>query len=124
MNTWTTDELAKINGADELQIEVLKKDGTLRRPVTIWVVRVNSDLYIRSVKGSEGKWFQHVAEMHEGRIEAAGLRKEVIFSQVGEDNAAEIDTAYLTKYSGYGESIVGSTVTEKARAATLKVSPK
>lgn len=124
MNTWTTDELAKINGSDELQIEALKKDGTLRNPVTIWVVRVNSDLYIRSVKGSDGKWYQHIADMHEGRIEAGGISKDVTFMKAGDDKASEIDTAYLSKYSGYGESIVESTVTEKARAATLKITPK
>ena len=46
--TWTSDELDKIGGAEELQITSLRRDGTLRGPVTIWVVRLGNDLYSRS----------------------------------------------------------------------------
>ncbi len=51
MTTWTNDELTKIGTAEELQIAARRGDGTLRNPVTIWVVRLGDDLYIRSVKG-------------------------------------------------------------------------
>ena len=40
MATWTNDELTQIGTANELEIETQRKDGTLRKPVTIWVVRV------------------------------------------------------------------------------------
>lgn len=124
MTTWTTDELAKINGSDELQVAALKKDGSLHKPVTIWVVRVESDLYIRSVKGAEGKWYQYVTELNEARIEAGGISKEVTLTKADDGKTAEIDNAYLSKYSGYGETIVESTLTPKAREATLKITPK
>jgi hypothetical protein len=51
MSTWTSDELETIGGAEELEIASLRRDGTLRRPVTIWVVRHGDDLYVRSVNG-------------------------------------------------------------------------
>jgi len=51
MTNWTSDELNKIGKAEELQIESLRSDGTLRNPVTIWVVRIHDDLYVRSVNG-------------------------------------------------------------------------
>ena len=38
MTTWTSDELTKIGAAEELRIASLRSDGTLRNPVTIWVV--------------------------------------------------------------------------------------
>lgn len=44
----TGDELVKIGSAEKLEIAPLRKDGTLRKPVIIWVVRVGDDLYIRS----------------------------------------------------------------------------
>ena len=52
MTAWTPDELAKIGAAEELLIASLRRDGTLRNPVTIWVVRHGGDLYVRSVNGS------------------------------------------------------------------------
>jgi hypothetical protein len=57
MTTWTTDELNKIGTADELEIAPLRRDGTQRNPVSIWVVRLNDDLYVRSYKGRRGRGF-------------------------------------------------------------------
>ena len=48
MNQWTDDELARIGAADELEIAPLRPDGAPRKPVTIWVVRVGDELYVRS----------------------------------------------------------------------------
>jgi len=38
--TWTSDELSRIEAAPELEIAPRRRDGTLRKPVPIWVVRV------------------------------------------------------------------------------------
>ena len=46
MSRWTSDELDKIGAAEELQIASVRRDGTLRKPVTIWVVRHGDDLYV------------------------------------------------------------------------------
>src|SRR2546423_13933540 len=43
MTTWTSDELTRIDAADELEIAPLRRDGTLRSPITIWVVRHGDD---------------------------------------------------------------------------------
>jgi hypothetical protein len=45
--SWGSDELERIAAAEELQLESTRSDGTLRRPVTIWVVRLGDDLYVR-----------------------------------------------------------------------------
>ena len=44
MTAWTSDELNKIDAVDELRIQTRRRDGTLRDPVTIWVVRNGDDL--------------------------------------------------------------------------------
>ena len=79
---WTNDELAKIGKAEELDIESRRLDGTLRNPVTIWVVRHGDDLYVRAVKGRTGPWFRGTQERHEGRILAGGVEREVAFVQI------------------------------------------
>ena len=70
MTTWTGDELDGIGTAHELQIASLRRDGTLRKPVTIWVVRVGNDLYVRSAYGRTPAWFRGTQVRHEGRINA------------------------------------------------------
>jgi hypothetical protein len=45
MTGWRADEIEEIETADELQIASLRSDGTLGSQRTIWVVRVDDDLY-------------------------------------------------------------------------------
>ena len=127
MATWTSDELNKIRGAEELRIAPLRRDGTLRNPVTIWVVRLGDDLYVRSVNGRTAAWFRGTQARHEGRIQAGGVEKDVTFVDVADtdrDTQDQIDAAYRTKYRRYAQSIVGSVLTPEARAATLKLVPR
>src|SRR6516164_7680573 len=72
MSNWTADELNKIGNADELRLATARPDGSLRRPVTIWVVRHGDDLYIRSYRGPGGSWFRRARDRREGRIPPAG----------------------------------------------------
>ena len=71
MSVWTNDELNKVGTAEELAIAPRRRDGTLRNPVTIWVVRVGDDLYVRSYRGRDGAWFRAAQVSHEGRIDPA-----------------------------------------------------
>jgi hypothetical protein len=122
MSTWTNDELAQIAFATELELSSMRKDGTLRNPVTIWVVGVGDDIYVRAVGGPNSKWFRHVQEVHKGHIEAGGVGKDVSFSEVT-DNQDSIDEEYKSKYKSYGDNIVDSTLTPQAHEATLKLLP-
>ncbi|MFN2149406.1 MAG: DUF2255 family protein, partial [Anaerolineales bacterium] len=117
MTTWTGDELDKIGTAEELQIASLRDDGTLRKPVTIWVVRLGDDLYVRSVNGRSSAWFRGTQVRHEGHIRAGGVDKDVAFVEVADPDVNEaIDDAYLTKYRRYPQ-YVAPMVTAQARAA-------
>jgi hypothetical protein len=78
---WTADELARIGAADELHIAPRKPDGTLRRAVPIWVVRVGDDLYVRSWRGADGAWFRAARRQHTGHVRAGGVTKDVAFAQ-------------------------------------------
>jgi hypothetical protein len=55
--TWRSEELSRIGQAEELQVASARPDGTMRRYVTIWVVRVGDDLYIRSAYGPNNPWY-------------------------------------------------------------------
>ena len=123
MDTWTNEELKKIGNAEELRIATLRRDGTLRKPVIIWVVRVDDDLYVRCVNGREGAWFRGVLTRHEGRIRAGRVEKNVKFvEETNPDINTKIDEAYLTKYQRYPQWVTPM-VTPDVRAATIKLVP-
>jgi hypothetical protein len=46
MPAWTSDELDTIGTAEELNLASVRRDGTLRRPMTMWVVRDDDDLSV------------------------------------------------------------------------------
>ncbi len=122
--SWTSDEVDQIGTAEELQLASRRHDGTLRKPVTIWVVRHGEELYVRSVRGSTSSWFRGVQDRHEGRISAGGVDKDVVFVEVDDVND-EVDAAYRSKYGGrYPASYVDPIVSAEVRATTLKLVPR
>jgi hypothetical protein len=122
MEHWSDDELRRIADSDELEIAPVRSDGTLRRPVTIWVVRVGDDVYVRSVNGRSASWFRRAQDRHEARISVVGVTKDVRLVETGEDTDA-IDAAYRTKYRRYAARIIDSIISPQAGAATLKLVP-
>jgi len=125
MATWTNDELHKITAAEELELASLRRDGTLSNAVTIWVVRVGDDLYVRSWKGNDGAWFRATQERHEGHIKAGGVGKDVTFvAQADADINHQIAAAYRTKYRRHGGRYVDPMVASTARVTTIKLVPR
>jgi len=124
MTDWTREELEQIAAADELQLASEQPDVTLRKPVTIWVVRLDDDVYVRSVNGRTSHWFRGTEDRNQGHVRAGGVDKDVRFVEPAEDINDEIETAYRTKYQRYGASLVDPLFTPDARAATLELVPR
>jgi hypothetical protein len=124
MTRWTRDELTKIEAADELEIATRRRDSSLRKPTTIWVVRLGDDVYVRSVNGRAAAWFRGTQVSGEGRIAAGSVEKDVTFGGADDDINDQIDDAYRSKYSRYSANVVGSVLTPEARSATIKILPR
>lgn len=121
MAIWTQAELDAIGDAEELRIRSRRADDTLRRPVTIWVVRVDDALYVRAVGGPDSPWFRGTQTRHEGHISAGGVERDVTFGAVDPSLHEAIDQAYRTKYASQPVQYVDPCVTSQAQAATLEL---
>ena len=124
MDRWTSNELDKIGTAEELEIAPLRSDGTMRKPTTIWVVRVGNDLYVRSAYGSSSGWFRGAQVRHEGRIRAGGVEKDVTFVDADPGLNNQIDEAYRKKYRQYAATYVEPMVSAQVRATTIRLVPR
>ncbi len=125
MIAWTSDEVNNIGAAEELEIASLRRDGTLRKPVTIWVVHLSDNLYVRSWRGRNAAWFRGTQVCHEGHIQAGGREKEVTFVEETDPGMNDqIDAAYRTKYQRYGARYIDPMVAPKARATTIRLVPR
>ncbi|MFE5641950.1 DUF2255 family protein [Rhodococcus sp. NPDC056516] len=122
-HSWTEAELAKIGSAEELQISSFRRDRTARPYVTIWVVRADNELYVRSAYGTDNPWFVRATASGTGRIRAGGIERDVSFEAATADAHSVIDSAYHTKYDRYGPQIVGSVTGPEAAPNTIRLVP-
>ena len=121
--TWSKDELHKIAEADDLHIAPFREDGvTYGTPTWIWSVAVDGTLYVRAYNGQKSSWYQAAVKQKAGRINAAGITKEVTSKPVDGPINNLIDDACRTKYRGnpYLRSMIGA----RARSATIKIMPR
>jgi hypothetical protein len=116
-------ELDRIGAAEELDLASVRRDGRVRKPVTMRVVRDGDDVYVRSVNGRGSSWFQGAQIRHEARISGGGVEKDVSLIETDEVND-EVDAVYQAKYGRRYPTTVPSIVAPEARAATLKLVPR
>ena len=124
MTTWTEEELNRIGDAEELKLASARSDGSLRPYVTMWVVRVGDDVYVRSAYGPDNPWFRRAKASGSGRIRAGGMERDVTFAEPASAVHSAIDAAYRAKYDRYGPKLVDTVVGPEAAAVTIKLVPR
>jgi hypothetical protein len=118
-----SEELKRIDEADDLHISPFREDGkTYSTPTWIWAVVVNRDLYGRAYNGINSRWYKSALQQKDGHIIDAEMTKEVAFEPVQGAINNDIDEAYKKKYSS--SAYLSSMIRDRARAATVKIIPK
>ena len=124
MNKWTREELDRFGAAEEIELEPVGSYDALRKAVTIWIVRLGDDLYVRSAYGRASAWFRALQRNHQGRISCKVINKDVTFLPADRDLNEEIDAAYRGKYHRNGAQYVNMMVSPTARSVTIKLTPR
>jgi hypothetical protein len=123
MSEWSPGDLERIASAEELDVASRRSDGTLSSYVTIWVVRVGDDVYIRSAYGPNNPWFRNAKARGRGRIRAGGVECDVEFTPPPAGVHQDIDAAYHAKYDNYGPQLVSTVVGRHAAPVTFRLVP-
>lgn len=124
MAPWSTEDLGRIGGAEELQLASLRGERSLSPYVTMWVVRVGDDVYVRSAGGPSRPWYCGAKASGTCRIRAGGIERDVRFAEATDDAHPGIDAAYHAKYDGYGATIVGHVTGHQAQTVTIRLLPR
>lgn len=121
MSTWTTEELAAVGAAEELELATTRPDGSLRPPVTIWVVRAGDALYVRSAHGRDNGWFRRAAADPRGHVASGGVAADVTFVEPDDDVHLALDAAYREKYADQPAEWVAPVTDATSATATLRL---
>ena len=122
MSAWTEEELRRLGGAQEMDIAPVRRNGELRRPAPIWVVRAGGDLYVRAAYGSGSGWYGVARTSGRARVSASGVQRAVRVEDVDSSVLDAVDAAYRSKYGHYA-SIVDNLVEPEHRVNTLRLVP-
>jgi hypothetical protein len=124
MAGWSPDELETLATNDEIRLSSERADGSLRKPVRMWMVRLGDDVFVRSVKGPDGPWFRGLRTTDRARIRSGELERDVTAEDADHDLDDAVDEAYREKYRRYPDAPVRSVLTEQARASTTRLVPR
>lgn len=122
MPSWDREFLERIVESDDLHVSPYRADGvTYGTPTWIWCVAVDGELYVRAFNGRASRWYQSAIEQGAGRITVASAQIDVTFTAAPAEINDQVDAAYAQKYRG--SQYLPPMVTEKTRAATVKITP-
>ncbi len=117
-------DLDRLNTIPEVRIAPDRDDGKSGKPVIIWVVVVDGQPYVRSVRGDQGKWYQDVLRSRRATLHVDGVRLGVTAEPVGD--AALNQKASDAFRAIYGRRWPGPTagiVRPAAVQATFRLTP-
>ena len=112
MSAWTRTELDRIGQTEELTLASVRRNGSRRRPVTMWVVCQSNDVYVRSVNGRGSSWFRGAQTRHEAHVRVGGIERDVELVETDE-RALELAVEYLPSLAGFREAIRSALLQEK-----------
>jgi hypothetical protein len=123
---WTADELDRLAAEDEIHLGSVRRDGSIRPPVTMWMVTDGGAVYVRAVKGVAGPWYRHLRMTDRAHVTGAGVETQVVAEDASGDPelGRRLDAAYRQKYARYAAGTVRSVVTPAAKASTLRLIPQ
>jgi len=116
------EKLWKLAESDEVEIETRHDATSSSHRTIIWIVPTKNGVYIRSVKGSRGRWYKEATTnpsvvLHRGRERVAARVEH-------EKNATvirEVSDAYRLKYNERWPEETDSMLREHTLSTTLRV---
>lgn len=96
--TWQDADARELGDANEIDV-VVPAPGRDDVRTPIWIVAVDGDLYVRSWKGENGRWYRRARKYRTGAVIINGREYQVRFILADEPRLeARIDDAYRAKY--------------------------
>jgi len=108
----------------EVRIETRREEGAPEHRTIIWVMVVDDEVFVRSVRGSRGRWYREISGNPEGALHVNGRRIPVRAVCATDSQTVEaVSQAIRSKYGGRWPGPTAGMVREEVLSTTLKLSP-
>ena len=123
-NAFDAETLALLGETDEVRIETRRDETAPRHATTVWVVVVDGDAFVRSVRGGAGRWYRELTANPRAALLVSDRRIPVRAVPETEDGTvAAVSEAYRAKYEASYPGPTGVMVRAEALPTTLKLLP-
>ena len=124
MASTADDLLWKLAESDEIDIETRRDSKSPLHRTTIWIVPTENGVYVRSVKGKKGRWYQEAVANPHVTIRV-GERKVAVRAEPEPSSAviSEVSAAYRQKYGERWPSETEPMLRPSVLPTTLRLAP-
>jgi hypothetical protein len=119
------DTLATLARTREIDIETTSPDGARTHRTTIWVVTVGDHVFVRSERGTEGRWYREARQSPDVVIHAKGETISATAVLAADpDSIRQVSDAFVEKYGGRSASSTAAMLQPHTLETTLRLDPR
>jgi hypothetical protein len=116
--------LNRLDEADEVYIETSRDSDSPEHRTIIWAVVVEDDVFVRSVRGRKGRWYQRISAHPEGALLVEDTRIPVRAAPATDAVTTNaVSEAFRSKYEDAWPGPTAGIVRSEVLPTTLKLSP-
>lgn len=127
MASFPPDVLAAIAEREEIELETTRRSGATRKTI-IWIVAHGPHVFVRSVRGPDGRWYKDLLADPEATLHFRGKPKLPSIAVRGvhapdRESIAACSKALGAKYRGFGGSLEAMLLSDTL-ATTVRLEPR
>lgn len=122
--SFDTETLNLLDETDEVLIETRRDADSPEHRTIVWVVVVEGEVFVRSVRGTKGRWYREISSNPEGALHVGEHRIPVRAAPATDDATVEaVSQAYRSKYEESWPGPTAAMLRPDVLPTTLKLSP-
>ena len=123
-DSFDDETLQLLDGIEEVHIETRREQDAPEHRTIIWVMVVDGEVFVRSVRGPEGRWYREISANPEGALHAGNHRIPVRAAHATDDSTVEaVSEAIRGKYEEAWPGPTAGMLRPETLPTTLKLLP-
>jgi hypothetical protein len=123
-DSFDTETLRLLDQTDEVHVETRRDGDSEEHRTIIWVVVTGGEVFVRSVRGTKGRWYREISSNPEGALHVEDTRIPVRATSATNDTTVdEVSAAIRSKYEESAPGPTAAMVRPEVLQTTLKLSP-
>ena len=123
-DSFDPDILRLLDDIQEVRIETRRDGDSPEHRTIIWVVVVEDEVFVRSVRGAKGRWYREISSNPEGALHVEEDRIPVrAVPATDEATVDAVSAAFRSKYQQSSPASTEAMVRPETLPTTLKLAP-